>query len=151
VAGKNPGVVVEHEEFGDDRVQQVPAAATGQVGAADGLFEQGIAGECQRTESRFTAGVGHPEHDRSAGVSRGVVDRHDDAAEVEGVAVAVEFDDLSGFAEQCAESELADSRSEALDRIGQHEPVGRVDERRASVGVGHLLRRPDVVDMSMGE
>ena len=84
-------------------------------------------------------------------MSRGVIDRDDDATAVECVAVAVEFDNLSGFAEQGAEGELADPRPEPLDGVGQHEPVGRMDERRASVRIGHFLRRPDVIDVPMGE
>ena len=80
-----------------------------------------------------------------------MVDGDGDATEIQDVAIPVEVDDLPGFAEQRADGELADPRSEPSDRIGQHEPVRGMDEGRAPVGVGHLLRRPDVVDMPVGE
>ena len=54
---------------------------------------------------------------------------------------------LLGLAEQRAERDLAEPRPEPLDRVGQHEPVVGVDVGRAPVGVGDLLRRPDVVDV----
>ena len=92
-----------------------------------------------------------PEHHRSAGVARRVIDGHHDVADLDLVAVAVQLDHLPGLAEQRAERDLAEPRTEALDRVGQHEPVLGMDVGRAAVGVGDLLRRPDVVDVPVGQ
>ena len=151
MAGKHPGVVIEHEQFGDDRGEQVPTTSAGQVGAPHRLLEQRVAGEHQLTASGPACGIRNPKHHRSTGVSRGVIHRDPDCAEIKRVAVAIELDDLARFAEQRSDSKLADPRPEAIDRVGQHEPVRGVNECRAPVGVGHLLRGPDVVDVSMGE
>ena len=82
-------------------------------------------------------------------MARGVVDRHRDTPQFQFVAVLVQLDDLPGFPEQRAERDLSQPRPEILDRVGQHKPVLGVDVGRAAVHVGHLLRRPDVVDVSV--
>ncbi len=146
MAGQHPGVVVEYQQFGDDRAEQIPSAATREVGAADGPLEQCVAGE---DEARAFAG--HPEGHRPPGMSRRVVDGHRDPVEVQHRSVPVQIDDLPRLPKQRAEHDLPDPRAEAPDRVGEHEPVLRVDESGASIGVGHLLRRPDVVDVAMGE
>ena len=115
----------------------------------DRSAEQGVAGEDNRRPA--SASSGDPEHDRAAGVAGRVVDRHGDAAQFDLVAVAVQLDDLPRFAEQRAERHLRQPRPEILDRVGQHEPVLGMDVGRAAVRVGHLLRRPDVVDVAVGQ
>ena len=80
-----------------------------------------------------------------------VVDGDGDITHIDLVAVAVQLDDLFGFAEQRAERDLRQPRPEVLDRVGQHEPVLGMDVGRAAVHVGDLLRRPDVVDVPVGQ
>ena len=80
-----------------------------------------------------------------------VVDGDAHTGEVDLVPVAVEFDDLLGLAEDRSEQYLTQFGPEILDRVGQHEPVFGMDVRRAAERVGHLLRRPDVVDVAVGE
>ena len=84
-------------------------------------------------------------------MARGVVDGDADPGQVDLVAVPIQFDHLLGLAEDRGEQQLTQLRPEVLDRIGQHEPVLGMDVGGAAVGVGHLLRRPDVVDVAVGE
>jgi hypothetical protein len=59
--------------------------------------------------------------------------------------------ELAGFAEHCAEGDLRQPWTEALDRVDQHVPVFGVDVHGTAVGVGHLLCRPHVIDVTVGQ
>jgi len=80
-----------------------------------------------------------------------VVDVDGHAAQVELVAVAVQLDHLLGLAKESARRHLCQPRTEAVDRVFQHEPVLGMDVGGAAVGVGNLLGRPDVIDVAVGE
>ena len=147
--GEHRGLVGQRQELGAQAGHHLLQRATGQVGAPDAALEQRVPGQHER---RVLVGGAAEDH-RAPGVAGGVVDGQGDAGEVECRPVGEGLDPLR-LAERQARvhrGELGAHLADALEGVGEHEPVLGVDPGGDVVTVAHRRHRPHVVEVAVGQ